>query len=141
MNKKQKEFKKQMEKMLRGDLREIMQVNISIGQGGITGGCAFDRKLHEKFLENFGEKYEKLVEEFKQATAEPTKQIGRKLAKLIIGDALHSKVVDGTKRKELTDLLVQLGEVLGAEVKVENIDVMEIEDIDEDDDDEDEDDE
>lgn len=140
MNKKQKEFKKEVEKMLEGNLREIMQVNISIGRGGITGGCAFDRKIHKKFTENFGEKYEQLVEEFKEATMEPTKQIGRKLASLVIEDALHSKVVDGTKRKELTDLLVQLGEVLGAEVKVENIDVMEIEDIDEDDD-EDEDDE
>lgn len=127
MNKKQKEFKKEVEKMLKGDLREVMQVNISIGRGGIVGGCAFDRKIHEKFLENFGEKYEELVEEFKEATNKPTKEIGRKLAKLVIEDALQSKVEED-KKGELADLLVKLGEVLGAEIKMGNIEVMEIED-------------
>lgn len=136
MEKKQKEFKKQVEKMLAGELTEVMSVNILLGQGGVTGGFRFDKKIDKKFRKNFGEKYEEIVEEFKEATTEPSKKAGRKLAKLIIEDALDSKIVDGTNNTELSELLVKLGEILGAKMKEGAVEVVEIEPNEDDDDDE-----
>lgn len=133
--------KKQMEEILNGKLKELMSIQIMVGEGGITGGFRFDRKLDNKFKECFGEEYEKIVEEFKKISEKPTKKIGKKIAKLIIEEVLDSKVVEVENKDEITELLVRLGEVLGREIKKENIEVLktvsveEIESVDDEDED------
>lgn len=134
MGKKNEKHKKEIEKLLSGVEREVMSIQILIGNGGITGGFRYDRKIDEKFTEIFGEKYLELVEEFKKIASEPTKKIGKKLSKLIIEEALEGKMAEATNKDEISELLVKLGELLGAEIKKENIEAVEVKECDEDDD-------
>lgn len=131
MSKKQKNT---IEKLLEGPQRELMAIEILIGDGGITGGFKFDNKLDKKMRECLGEKYVEIFDDFRKIGQKPCKEIGRRLSKLIIEDALGEKMSDDVEGKEeLIELIAKLGEVLS---KVTNVECMEVEEDEEEDDDE-----
>lgn len=140
-NKKNEKKKNQIDKLLSGEPREIMGIEIIIGNGSITGGFRFDKKIDEKMREWFGEKYEEIFNDFRKLGQKPSKDIGSRIAKLIIEDGLDGKVGEGESKKEIIDLLVKLGEALGANINKNNIEVLEVvpKDDDEDDDNEEDD--
>ena len=141
MGKKNDKVKKEMDKLLSGEMREVMAIEIMIGNGGITGGFRFDQKVDKKMRECFGKEYEKIFDEFRELGQEPAKDVGRKLAKLIIKKGIGSEVGEGLPKEEISELLVKLGELLGKGIDLGKIEIVGPEDEDDEDDEEDEEDE
>lgn len=133
-----KDFKKQIEKLLRSEEREILTISISIGDGGVKGGMSIDRDIDKLFKDCFGKPYQTMLKKLKEEADEFTKKAGKQLTKMIIEKGLEGKMVEPENKKELIEVLARLGELLGREVKPENIDFVRVEDCN-DDDEEDED--
>lgn len=133
-----KDFKKQIEKLLRSEVREILTISISIGDGGVKGGMSIDRDIDKLFKDCFGKPYQTMLKKLKEEADEFTKKAGKQLTKMIIEKGLEGKMVEPENKKELIEVLARLGELLGREIKPENIDFVRVEDCN-DDDEEDED--